>query len=288
MPISDWARAVGPVLEGQAADREAWAAVLLVCAATMVGAWPARRNSRRIAVWLAAASAVMLVTAVVDLLPSAWLAAFRAGTPLWWLGLAAGFGFLVTTYFTRGGADRTPDHPATRLGGLHAPGRHRRVRVAVDAALFGALGTAAAFTLQRGIEGASPALTTSAVVVIALAVHSASEGLALAALLGVARQRLAPWLFVACVSPAVGVLCAGFTPLPDTVVPILLSVVMGVLLRTSMVGLRLAARSRESGRLTKRQVAIALVAAAAVGSLLATTHNPRDYEAILSVAPLVR
>ncbi|MFC7641231.1 hypothetical protein ACFQX6_09770 [Streptosporangium lutulentum] len=84
----------------------------------------------------------------------------------------------------------------------HAPGLHRRVREVVDAALFGGMGTAAALTLHRAIEGATLALTASVVVVIALMVHSAGEGLALAALLDMAKQRLAPWLVVSCVSPA--------------------------------------------------------------------------------------
>ncbi|MFC0861816.1 hypothetical protein ACFHYQ_05840 [Sphaerimonospora cavernae] len=302
MPISDWARAMGPVLEEHPAGREAWAAVLLVCAATLAGAWLARRNSRRVAVWLAMASAVMLVTALVDLLPGAWFAARRAGTPLWWLGLAAAFGFLVITYFTRKGCGHPHGHPhghahgahgdahshaddqvAARSAGLHAPGRHRRVGAAVDAALFGGLGTAAALTLHRGIEGATLALTASTVVVIALAVHSASEGLALAALLDIARQRLTPWLVVACVSPAVGVLSATFSPLPDKLVPVLLSMVMGVLLRTSIVGLRLAAGTRRSGRLSKRQVAIAVIAATAIGVLLATAHDLRNHEKLQGI-----
>ena len=131
------------------------------------------------------------------------------------------------------------------------------------------MGTAAALTVHRAIEGATLALTASAVVVIALMVHSASEGLALAALLDMAGRRLAPWLVVACASPAVGVLVATVGPLPGQVIPVLLGTVTGVLLRTAMVGLKLAADRQENGRLSRGQLVIATAMAITVGVLLA-------------------
>lgn len=288
MPIPDWALAVGPVLEGQPGRREAWAAVLLVCAATLAGAWLARRNARRITPWLAMASATMLVTALIDLLPDAWSQAHTTGTPVWALGLAIASGFLAITCLTRGACGHGYGRPRGRSGGLHAPGQHRRSGATADAALFGGIGTAAALTLHRGLEGATLALSPSAVVVVALIVHSASEGLALAALLDIARRRLTPWLILACAGPAVGVLTATLNPLPGPMRPLLLGVIMGVLLRTAIVGLGIAASRQPGGRLSKRQIVIAATFAIAVGALLATAHTLREHEVMpfaVSAAP---
>lgn len=267
-----WTQAVGPVLErGEPPGGGAWIAVILVSASTLAGAWLARRESKRLAVWLAVASAVMMIIALTDMLPDAWQDAVETGVPLWVIGTAAAFGFLVITYFTRKGC-ACPSDSGRRPAGLHAPGRHRRLKEAVSAALFGGMGTAAALTTHRAIEGATLALTASAVVIVALMVHSASEGLALAALLDMAGQRLVPWLVVACVSPAAGVLVATVSPLPGQVVPVLLGMVTGVLLRTAIVGLKLAAGRQENGRLTRGQLAIAATVAIAVGVLLAMAH----------------
>jgi zinc transporter ZupT len=287
MPLTDWARAAWAVLEEMPARQEAWAAVLIVCASTLVGAWLARRSSRRMTLWLAIASATMLVTALVDLLPDAWSEAVRTGVPLWALVLAASFGFLVIAYFTRKGCACPSDGERQRAA-MHAPGRHRRVKQAVDAALFGGMGTAAALTLHRAIEGATLGLTASVVVVFALTIHSASEGLALAALLDMARQRVAPWLLVACASPAAGVLIASVAPLPDQLVPILLSLVMGVLLRTAVVGMKLAAGGQQDGRLSRRQIAIAVTAATSVGVLLVTAHTFHGEDEPEQAAPTFR
>ena len=272
MLLANGTQMLGPALEGASPGAGAWAAVLLVSLSTLAGAWLARRNSTKVTVWLAIASAMMLITALADLLPDAWRDAAETGVPLWAVGLAIAVGFLVITYFTRKGCGH--GHEGTKpAGGRHAPGLHRRVKEAVDAALFGGMGTAAALTLHRAIEGATLALTASAVVVIALMVHSASEGLALAALLDMAKQRLAPWLVVSCASPAAGVLIATIAPLPGQIVPILLGMVTGVLLRTAVVGLRLAAASQAGGRLSKRHLTIAAGVAAIAGVLLITTHD---------------
>ncbi|MEU4407919.1 hypothetical protein AB0F88_25665 [Streptosporangium sp. NPDC023963] len=272
MLTAEGAPALGPALEGASPGAGAWAAVLLVSLSTLAGAWLVRRNSAKVTVWLAIASAMMLITALVDLLPDAWRDATETGVPLWAVGLAIVFGFLVITHFTRRGCGH--GHGGSRpAGGRHAPGLHRRVKEAVDAALFGGMGTAAALTLHRAIEGATLALTASAVVVIALMVHSASEGLALAALLDMAGQRLAPWLVVSCLSPAAGILIATFAPLPGQIVPLLLGTVTGVLLRTAVVGLRLAAAGQEGGRLSKRHLTIAAGVAVTGGALLIATHG---------------
>ncbi|MEU9831743.1 hypothetical protein AB0D67_09385 [Streptosporangium sp. NPDC048047] len=270
MPPSALVWAMGPALQAQPPRQAAWGAVLLVCVSTLVGAYLARRDSERMTLWLAVASAMMLVTALVDLLPDAWGEAAETGVPLWGLALAALFGFLVITYFTRRGC-ACPEDAAARTA-LHGPGLHRRIKQGMDAAVFGGMGTAAALTLHRAIEGAALALTASVVVIIALVVHSASEGLALAALLDIAKQRLTPWLIVSCLSPAAGVVVATISPLPAALVPILLSMVMGVLCRTAIVGMKLAAGKQRSGRLSRRQIAVAAAAAACAGVLLVTAN----------------
>ncbi|MFC7641230.1 hypothetical protein ACFQX6_09765 [Streptosporangium lutulentum] len=61
--------------------------------------------------------------------------------------------------------------------------------------------------------------------------------------------------------------------MPDQIVPILLGLVTGVLLRTAVVGLRLAAASQPGGRLSKRQLTVAACVAAVAGVLLVTTHG---------------
>jgi zinc transporter ZupT len=192
MLLGQWTQVMSPVLDqGRSPGAGAWIAVALVSVSTLAGAWLARRNSGRMTVWLAIASALMMVIALTDLLPDAWQDAVEDGVPLWALGLAIATGFLVITYFTRKGC-ACPSEVGTQAPRRHAPGRHRRIKEAVSAAMFGGMGTAAALTLHRAIEGATLALTGSVVVVLALMVHSASEGLALAALLDMAKQRLAP------------------------------------------------------------------------------------------------
>ncbi|WP_327585161.1 hypothetical protein OHA25_57325 [Nonomuraea sp. NBC_00507] len=268
MQTTTWMLALGPVLEGGRPGAEAWLAVGLVSLSTLAGAWLARRASERLTMWLTVASAMMMVTALTDLLPDAWQDAVEHGVPLWVVGVSVAVGFLVITYFTRKGCGHGHRRPKTLA--RHAPGLHRRVKQAVGAALFGGMGTAAALTVHRTIEGATLALAASAVVVIALMVHSASEGLALAALLDMARQRLWPWLVVSCVSPAVGVLVAGAGPIPGQVVPLLLGAVTGVLLRTAIVGIRLA--SGNGSGLPRRHLVLAGVAAATMTAGLAALH----------------
>jgi zinc transporter ZupT len=288
MLLAQWIPIAGPVLDdGRSPGTGAWYAVVLVSISTLAGAWLARRDSGRAVVWLSIASAMMVVMALTDLLPDAWQDAVQDGVPLWALGLSVVTGFLVITYFTRKGCACPSESGAQPA--RHAPGRHRRIKEAVNAAMFGGMGTAAALTTHRAIEGATLALTGSLVVIAALMVHSASEGLALAALLGIAKQRLAPWLVVACLSPAAGVLVATFAPLPDHIISLLLGTVAGVLLRIAVVGIRLAAGQRQGG-LRRRHVVIAVAAALLFGTLLTTARasqqqsapRPRTWPAIAS------
>jgi hypothetical protein len=284
MPPADWTRAVATVLHP--VSERTWTAVLLVGVSTVAGAWLARRNSGRLTAWLAITSALMLVTALVDLLPDAWSDAVASGVPLWAVGLAAAFGFLVITHYSRKSCACDLESVRPRVA-EHAPGRHRRVRDVVGAAVFGGMETAAALTLHRAIEGATLAVNASLVVVIALMVHSASEGLALAALLDVGGQRLTPWLVVACASPAVGVLAATLSPLPGQVVPILLGMVTGVALRTAIAGIQHAASRHERGFLSKRHLDAAAAIVVTGGVVLVAAHGvhrERDEHPVVSAS----
>lgn len=55
--------------------------------------------------------------------------------------------------------------------------------------------------------------------------------------------------------------------------PLLLGMVTGVLLRTAIVGLRLAAAGQEGGRLSKRHLTVAAGVAVTGGALLIATHG---------------
>ncbi|WP_214108314.1 hypothetical protein [Acrocarpospora catenulata] len=261
--------ALEPALEGRSSGVSVWLAVVLISLSTLAGAWLARRKSRQVTALLSVASALMLVTALIDMLPDAWQEASETGVPLWALGLAIAFGFLVITYFTRKGCGHGHGHEdGAPAAGRHRPGLHRRVKEVVSATVFGGVGTAAALSVHRAVEGATLALTASAVVVIALMVHSTSEGLALTALLDMAKQRVTPWLTVSCVSPAVGVLIATVRPIPPQVEPILIGVVAGVLLRTAVVGIKLAASRQQDGRLPRRHIVSALLLAGILAVLI--------------------
>ncbi|MDD7967769.1 hypothetical protein [Actinomycetospora lemnae] len=122
------------------------------------------------------------------------------------------------------------------------------------------------------IEGATLALTPSVPVIAALLVHSASEGLALAALFKQARQSMVPWLVIAVLGPVAGVIVASVSPLPETIVPILLALVAGVLLRTAMVGIGMARDKRRTGELRNWHIGAAVAAATALGALTLVGH----------------
>lgn len=176
-------------------------------------------------------------------------------------------GFLVITYFTRAGCSHGHDDEPTT-----AVGRHRRTTRLSGKAGFGGVGAAAALTAHRVIEGTTLALTPSTAVIVALLVHSASEGLALAALLHEGRQRLAPWMLMSVAAPPVGIVAATISPLPEMLVPVLLAIVGGVLLRTAVVGLRMAIVKKRSGELRGWQIVASAGVAAALGVLLALEH----------------
>ena len=117
--------------------------VILISVSTLAGAWIARRESTRLAIRLAIASAMMMIIALTDLLPGAWQDAVETGVPLWVVGIAVAFGFLVITYFTRKGC-ACPSDAGRNYQARTLPGRDRRLKEAVSAALFGGIGDAAA------------------------------------------------------------------------------------------------------------------------------------------------
>lgn len=246
------------------ADDAALGALAVVTAATLLGAWTASRWASKLGLWLSLASAMMMVGALTDILPHVWHEAEEVGTPWWAPGLAVAGGFAVITLFTRSGhghdhGEASPADPPT--------GRHRPTDATSRAAGVGVLGAATALTIHRVIEGATLALSPSAAVIGALLVHSASEGLALAALFAQTRRSPMPWLTLAVAGPAVGIVVASVGPLPEVAVPVLLAVVAGVLLRTALVGLGMAAAQRRAGELAGSQIAVAVVAAVALGAL---------------------
>ncbi|MEU5878598.1 hypothetical protein [Spirillospora sp. NPDC047279] len=235
----------------------AWAAMAVIAAAAAAGAWPARRDTRRLVTWLATAAAIILIIAVTDLLPGAWYGALATGLPPWAIVLAAVAGFLVTTFVTRPGgpaeaerrtgrssgllSGRRAGHRSGRRGerrtGRHSPGRHRPSTKAP--------GTAPSL----GAPTAAPAEGADA-----------------------ARRRVARWLAITCAVPAAGIALTVLVPLPARPAALLLAAITGVLARATVVGLRLAAAKHRTGRPTRRQLAAVAVAAVTTGTLVSAAR----------------
>ncbi|AWZ05818.1 MULTISPECIES: hypothetical protein [unclassified Streptomyces] len=74
------------------------------------------------------------------------------------------------------------------------------------------------------------------------------------------------------VSPAAGVLLATIRPLPASLTPVLLAMVGGVLLRTAVVGLKLAAAKRRSGELRGWHISVSVAAASTIGAVMVLAH----------------
>ncbi len=261
-----------------------WLEAVLIAVATLAGSWLARRSSTKVSVGLAIASALMLVTALGEILPDAVDDAIEQNVPLWVLGVSIVLGFAVITYFTREGCAH--EHP--KEAARHAAGVHRRVKAVATAALFGGTGTAIALAIHRAIEGASLTLSgASLVVLLALLIHSLSEGLALTAMLDLAGRKIAFWMVLACLSPVVGILIAEMSPIPPQATPILLGTIAGVLLRTALVGFRLA--GGETGRVPRRAaVAAGGVAAALAATLAVAQWMPVSAGETTPVAAMIR
>jgi ZIP family zinc transporter len=197
----------GPVLAGAG----------LVAAATVAGAWLARRRPGQRQIWFATAAGALLVIAGLHLLPDAWIGARAARI---WPGLvptAAAAAFTAAGLAIRAGCRCRP----------HASGA----------------GTAAALAIHRFLEGSAIALAGSAAVAAALAVHALAEGLAAGALLGTQpRRRVIGWLAVMCVSPVIGAAATGALAVPPAAGPVLLALAAGIIAQAGRVSLRAAFR----------------------------------------------
>jgi zinc transporter ZupT len=217
----------------------------LVAAATVTGAWLARRRPGQRQIWFAAAAGALLIVAGLHLLPDAWAAGRAAGIwpPL--VPMAAVAGFAVAGLATRAGCG-CREHQEQASGAA----------------------TAAALAVHRFLEGAALALAGSAAVALALAAHAFGEGLATGALLGgQPRRRAAGWLALMCLSPVIGAAAADSFPVPAAAEPVLLALATGVLAQAARVSLRAAFRGLRPARLLLSRPAATTTVAAIVTAL---------------------
>jgi|SRR5690349_12691317 len=209
----------------------------LIVAATVAGAWLARRRPGQREIWFAAAAGALLIIAGLHLLPDAWAAASDAGI---WPGVVP---------IAAAGA-----FAAAGLAGRVGCGCREHTEQASGA------GTAAALAVHRFLEGSAVALAGPAVAV-ALAVHAFGEGLATAALLGAQPRRVVGWLTVMSVSTLVGAAVAGAFPIPAAAEPVLLALAAGLITRAAWVSLRAAFHGLRTSRLLLSPTAATTMAA---------------------------
>ncbi|MCX5167398.1 MULTISPECIES: ZIP family metal transporter [Streptomyces] len=241
-----------------------------MAAATVAGASLAQRSSARAGLVILIASGMMLATCVVDLLPEAWHQTVDAGLSAWVPAITASAGYGAMALFTRHGCG-CGGGQAVRAAGAYMPDSGPELKDAAGVFSVG-MGAAAALATHRLVEGSALALAFSLPVLLTLAVGSASDGLALASMLRASRQRLLPWLTVACVSPTVGMFVTAVRPLPDVVIPVVLALVAGVILRIAVVGVRLALAQRSREPLSHRHMAAAVLTVLTMGALLLAAH----------------
>jgi hypothetical protein len=214
----------------------------LVAAATVAGAWLARRRPDQQQIWLGAAAGALLVIAGVHVLPDAWAAARSARIWPWVVPMAAGAAFLLAGVAARGGC--ACRGVSERAGGISA---------------------AVALAVHRFAEGSAMVLIGSVTVVAALAVHALGEGLGVGALLASQpRRRAAAWLAVMCLSPVIGALVTSAYPVPAVAEPVLLALAGGILAQAARVSLRTACRDLSLGRFVVSRPAAASTLAAAI------------------------
>jgi ZIP family zinc transporter len=221
----------------------------LVAAATVTGAWLARRRPGQRQTWFAAAAGALLIVAGLHLLPDAWAAARAAGIwpPL--VPLAAAASFAVAGLAARAGCG-CREHQEQSSGAA----------------------TAAALAVHRFGEGAAVALAGSAAVALALAAHAFGEGLATGALLGgQPRRRVAGWLALMCLSPVIGAAVTDALGVPEAAEPVLLAVAAGVLAQAARVSLRAAFRGLPPARLLFSRPAATTTVAAIITALAVHT-----------------
>lgn len=215
----------------------------LIAAATVAGAWLARRGGHR-EIWFAAAAGALLTIAGLHLVPDAWAGArtARIWPPL--VPIAAIGAFTVAGVAARAGC-RCREHAEQSSGA----------------------GAAAALAVHRFLEGSAVALTGSATVALALAVHAFGEGLATAALLGAQPRRMAGWLAAMSISPLLGVAVADAFSVPEAAVPVLLALAAGVIAQAAWVSLRAAFHGLRTSRLLPSHSAAATTMAAVITAL---------------------
>lgn len=198
-----------------------------VAVATLAGAWVAGGRLGQRQVWFGGAAGALLVIALLHLLPDAWSGAAVTGLPVWLVPVVAVLSFGATFAVGRIGCTCEADEQ-------HVSGA----------------GVAAALAIHRFLEGAALALT-GLVTAVALAVHAFGEGIAVGALLRAHPGRLATWLALMCIGPAVGAVAASAIPALDLAEPLLLAVAAGVLGQAAWISVRAAFPKRSSGwRLT--------------------------------------
>src|SRR6266702_2221354 len=234
----------------------ALAGVALIAASTLAGAWLARRASRLPAVTLAGAAVALAAVVLAGLVPDVWHD-LPASEPGRWaaVGMAAAgcaVGYAVAEVLARrgcacqarSGAGRGWAATVASPGGGTATASGRETATASGGAWATASGGAWA-TASGGGGAAAVALTGSAAVIVALAVHAAGEGFALAALLrGERRSSVVPLLVFACLSPAAGAVALGQIRLPDRASAVLTAVVAGAMSRAAVDAWRLARAGR--------------------------------------------
>jgi zinc transporter ZupT len=220
----------------------------LIAAATVAGAWLARRRPGQQQIWFAAAAGALLTTAGLHLLPDAWAGARAARI---WPGLV----------------------PIAALGAFTAAGLAARAGCGCREHTEHAsgAGTAAALAVHRFLEGSAVALAGSAAVAAALAVHAFAEGLATGALLGARPRRLTGWLAAMSVSPLIGAAAGGAFPIPAAAEPVLLALAAGILAQAARISLRAASHGLRTRPLPLTHTAAVTTTAAIITALAVHT-----------------
>jgi ZIP family zinc transporter len=220
----------------------------LIAAATVAGATLAHSRPAHRQIWFAAAAGALLIIAGLHLLPDAWAEASEARIWRPAVPLAGLCGFTVAGLAARAGCG-CGEHAG------HASGA----------------GAAGALAVHRFLEGSAVALAGSVAIAVALAVHAFGEGLATGALLGAKPRRIAPWLTVMCVSPAIGAVVARTFPMPAAAEPVLLALAAGVIAQAGLVSLRAAFARRPTSPLPLTQTTAVTTAAAIITALAVHT-----------------
>jgi zinc transporter ZupT len=222
------------------------AGVALIAGATLAGAWISSRTGRMPSAALRIAGVLLLAVVIGDLLPDIGHDLPGSGVPGWGAAGAAAAGFAIAGMLARRGC-ACASKPAASAdpAGLADLGQAGS-RCASNGNNTG-WGATAALAVHRTLEGAAVSLAASAAVIAALVVHAAAEGFALAALLRAGRQRRAPLLLVACVSPVAGAFGVSLISVPAAVSVLLTCVIAGVLTRSALTAWQ-AARSRAAGQ----------------------------------------